>query len=162
MKEKIFILVAMIIAPLAGISQQFLSNNQMLIKDAITGGLVVVEQTYQLQDTATNQLFGRNNQPEFGRAIALGVKCEKGVIVPEKLKQPWAYDTDFERYRGRYNGVLSDMQIRDINDNVSLQKQRVESVEYSTLTPSVNCVCTGSAGLKNTFPKHPFLMLRLL
>ena len=45
MKERIFILVAMIIAPLAGISQQFLSNNQMLIKDAITGGLVVVEQT---------------------------------------------------------------------------------------------------------------------
>ncbi len=151
MKGKICILIAMMMYPLMGISQQFYSNYQLLIKDAISGSLVIVEQSYQLQDTATQQLFGRNNKPEFGKSIAIGVKCSNGLIVGNKSQQPWMYDANCEPYLNKYRGILSDMYIKDISDVVSAQKQKCTSVTRKDLMPSINYIWTDSTMLCNTF-----------
>ena len=57
------------------------SGNQQIIHDATKDGLVIVSQSYQLEDTVTHQKFGRYGKPEFGQGYSVGVKISGKLIL---------------------------------------------------------------------------------
>lgn len=99
-------------------AQFFYSNNQQIIKDAVINSLVIVEQSYQLEDTITHRLYGRNNQPEFGKLRGLAVKIKNGYLVNKNLLSPWAFDENCIRYLNQYKGVISKTSMYEISDTI--------------------------------------------
>ena len=118
MKRIIFLTVVIFLS--VGINAQFFySNNQQIIKDIVTNSFVVVEQSYQLEDTVNHQLFGRNNQPEFGKLRGFAVKTKEGYIVSNNLLAPWTVDENCRRYLNQYKGKISKTSIFEILDTVT-------------------------------------------
>lgn len=99
-------------------AQFYYSHNQQIIKDAVINSLVIVEQSYQLEDTITHQLYGRNNQSEFGKLRGLAVKTKDGYLVNKQLLSPWAFDENCIRYLDQYKGVISKTSIYEVSDTI--------------------------------------------
>lgn len=106
-------------------AQFFYSNNQQIIKDAVINSLVIVEQSYQLEDTMTHRLYGRNNQSEFGKLRGLAVKTKEGYLVNKNLLSPWAFDENCIRYLNQYKGVISKTTIYEISDTIAYYRDIV-------------------------------------
>ncbi len=155
MKKIISIVCIMVLMPWAGVAQQFYSPNQLLLKEALTPALVLVEQSFHLQDTATQQRFGRNNQPEFGRGVALGVRCDKGLVVGDRLQRPWLYDSTCASYLGRYRGVATTVTLRQLSDSVAAVRHSFDTMQRCELTKEVNYLWNDSTTLCNTMVVAP-------
>lgn len=95
----------------------FSSNNQQLVEDAITGGMVIVEQAYQLEDTVSHQLFGRYGNNEFGQSYSVAVKVPGGLLVQDCAIRPWEYDENFDRYRESHRPALYTTRYREFTDS---------------------------------------------
>ena len=100
---------------LAGFSLQ--SPNQEMVEDAITGGMVIVEQAYQLEDTVSHQLFGRYGNNEFGQSYSVAVKVPGGLLVQDCTARPWEYDPNFDRYRESHRPALYTTRYRELTDS---------------------------------------------
>lgn len=108
----------MLMLPLTGMGQLFQSSTQQMIESAIKPAFVIVEQSYQLQDS-TGQRFGRYGQPEFGKAIGLGILVDSAVIVSEKVAQPWKGDENYQRFRNDYTPHLYQISCKEIGDSMA-------------------------------------------
>lgn len=121
MKKIFFLAVAISIS--VGIKAQFFySDNQQIIKDIVINSFVIVEQSYLLQDTVNHQLFGRNNQTEFGKLRGIAVKTKDGYLISNELLTPWDVDEDCKRYLNQYRGVISKTNIFEISDTIVSQR----------------------------------------
>lgn len=94
------------------------SNNQQLIEDAIKGGMILLEQSYQLEDTTTHQRFGRYGKEEFGKSYSLAVKVNDGICITDRATRPWEYDENFSRYRDSHRPILYKTSYRELPDSL--------------------------------------------
>lgn len=75
------------------------SDNQELIREAVKDGLVLVRQSYQLEDTLTGKRYTLDNRPEFGGLTAVAVRTAGGLILPKALLEPWTGDRNYDEFR---------------------------------------------------------------
>lgn len=120
MKNSIFLTLLML--PSFAFAQfnasMFSTNNQQLVEDAIQGGIVILGQSYQLEDTVMNQRFGRYGEAEFGRNYSLAVKVSGGLCLFGQVMRPWESDENFARYRETHKPVLYKTYYRCLSDSV--------------------------------------------
>ena len=117
----------------------FSSSEQQLVQSVVSNSLLIIEQSYQLRDTVSNQLFGRNNRPEFGKIRGIGVKSTAGYILGKQLMTPWMLDANCTRYLNEYKGVLSKTTAFELTDTVSPAHELPISIMASQNT-KVCCV----------------------
>lgn len=115
--KKAFITLAAAL-PLTIAAQFFSSPNQQLIKDAVDGAIIIVEQSYQLEDTVSGQRFGRFGNKEFGKSYSLAVLTDSGYCLSPAAMKPWETDPNFEKYRQSHKPVLYKTAYRNFNDSV--------------------------------------------
>ncbi len=133
------------------------SPNQQFVEQAIRDGLFVVKQTYQLEDTTTNQRFGRYGNEEFGMDASLAIRLKDGYIVNSNLLTPWMQDANFERYRGTHRPILSRSVSIELRDstlspfNLSVDSLRMVDNRLSLIS-STDTLISGF-GIKTY--KHP-------
>lgn len=110
-------------------AQIFMSSNQQLVEEAIKNGIVVIRQSYQLEDSVSHQRFGRYGNEEFGKTYSLGVKVEGGILLENKAIRPWNYDENFVRYQDSHRPVNIKTEVKELKDSVfSNAKLNVDSV----------------------------------
>lgn len=115
--KKTFITLATAL-PLGLAAQFFSSPNQQLIKDAVDGGIVIFEQSYQLEDTVSGQRFGRYGNKEFGKTYSLAVLTDSGYCLSPDALTPWHGDANFEKYRHSHKPVLYKTAVRHFGDSI--------------------------------------------
>ena len=115
--KKTFITLAAAL-PLTIAAQFFSSPNQQIIKDAVDGGIIIVEQSYQLEDTVSGQRFGRFGNKEFGKSYSLAVLTDSGYCFSPAAMKPWETDPNFEKYSTSHKPVLYKTACRTFNDSV--------------------------------------------
>ena len=95
---------------LTGFAQiSFQTNNQQIIEDAVAGGLLIVRQEYQLEDTVSMKRYTWNNRPEFGSTLSFCVLAENGYVISNSGLKPWMHDPKFDKYKdSAYRPVLTD------------------------------------------------------
>ena len=94
------------------------SDNQELIKNAVQGGLYIVESSYQLEDS-TGQRFGMDGKNYFSRVDNIGFVIDNGIVVPDDVLKPWRTDESFNHYANTHKPVLHEVSLRLINDSTS-------------------------------------------
>ena len=99
-------------------ASMFSTSNQQLVEDAIQDGIVIWRQSYQLEDTAMNQRFGRYGEAEFGKSYSLAVKVGGGLYLFGQAMRPWESDGNFARYRETHKPVLYKTYYRCLSDSV--------------------------------------------
>lgn len=96
----------------------FNSPNQQLVEDAVRKGIVLVRQDYQLQDTLTNQKYGRNHETYFGTVYSIAAKLQNALSVSERFVSPWEYDSNFAQYNNsHYQPIISKTMFRALSDS---------------------------------------------
>lgn len=98
------------------------STQQQFVEGAVKPGLFVAMRSFQLWDEKTDELFGYNNNKEFGTQYALGVKITDGYCVPGNIMNPWDYDSNFKKYSKKYSPLAMDAKYTELNDSAALYR----------------------------------------
>ena len=98
--------------------QIFKSSNQQFVEQAIKNGIFVIKQTYQLEDTTTQQRFGRYGNEEFGAFSSLAIRTSNGILVDSQLLSPWETDSNFSRYRATHRPVIANSYSMEFGDSI--------------------------------------------
>lgn len=115
--------------PLSVMAQMFMSSNQQLVEEAIKNGIIIVRQSYQLEDTVSHQRFGRYGNEEFGKTYSLGIKVDGGIVLNKKAVHPWEYDENFTRYQASHRPINIKTEIKELKDSIfSNVKFNVDSI----------------------------------
>lgn len=122
MKNKLIALLLLIL-PLMSICGQEIdinsllrSDNQDLIKSAVSGGLYVVESSYLVQDNEDGKQYGLDGKPYFNKFQYLGVAIDNGLILGKNAVRPWEGDETFATYKEKYTPVFYGMEIQSFSD----------------------------------------------
>lgn len=118
---KKIVLLIVILLPMRMVAQVFRTSNQQLIEDAVRSGLVIYSQSYQLKDTISNQIYGRNGSDEFGKSYTIGVKIENHLMVPKSALSPWDNDPNYQRYISTHKPLLFKSSVRIIGDSTKYE-----------------------------------------
>ncbi len=148
MKKIIIALLLILSGSYPAISQTFeMSPNQQFIEDAIKDGILIVNQEYQLQDTETKQLYGRNNKEFFGKTYSMLLKVEDGYYGDIKIVKPWLYDSNYMEYRdkNKYTPKISGTSYRNI-DNHFFKPSPFDADSYLPITEDFLYMWPGSDG----------------
>lgn len=111
----IFMLLAITVNSIA--QSGIFSPNQQLIEAAIKNGIIIICQSYQLEDTTTHQRYGRYGNKEFGKSYSIGVKVNGGIVVTNKTMKPWEYDNNYSRYRDSHKPILYQTTVKELSDS---------------------------------------------
>lgn len=129
--KKLLIILILLMPFFAGaqIFKMMTTPNQAIIKDAVNGGIFIVAQHYQLEDTVSGQRYGRNGGNNFGCSYSLGIKLNNKLCLNIDAIAPWEQDDNFNRYRGAYRPVCTETTYKELNDST-----------FSTLSIDYNCI----------------------
>lgn len=123
--RKIVNLIITLLLPIAVYSQGVIySPNQQLIEMAVKNGILLTTQAYQLEDTASQQRFGRYGSEIFGKKIGLSFKTQDGIVFDEELLNPWDADGNFNRYRETHTPVLVNSKFEILSDTINTPFER--------------------------------------
>lgn len=78
-----------------------------LLQESLRPALIISRQSFQVRDKETGDLYGLNNNDEFGTDISLGVRVGKALILTDHAINPWNYNSKYDAYRDKYDPVLS-------------------------------------------------------
>lgn len=127
MKKTIIIslLLASFHSVAAQISQTLLNSpNQQLVESAVKDAFVVLQQDYQLLDTATNTRYGWNHQELFNSIYSVGIQVKDGFVVTDRFTAPWKYDARYHSLNNdAYRPIISQTSYRAIGDTVMVSVQ---------------------------------------
>ena len=112
------IIILLIFTPFLMMGQIFKSSNQQFVEQAIKDGIFVIRQTYQLEDTTTQQRFGRYGNEEFGAYSSLAIRTSDGIIADSQLVSPWETDSNFSRYRTSHKPVIAQAYSKELDDSI--------------------------------------------
>lgn len=102
----------------------FNTSNQQIVQSAVENGFVSVSSSYRLQDLKTQKLYGRNGSDAFGAVTSWGVKIEGGFILLDQAVRPWEYDSNFNKYRGKFGTVPYQLSFTEGD-----AKKRIDSID---------------------------------
>lgn len=125
---KIILFITILIFSSVSLSSQVIvkSQSQSFVEQAIKDGIFVIRQTYQLEDTITQQRFGRYGNEEFGAYSSLAFRTSDGFIVDSQLLSPWETDSNFSRYRTSHKPVMAQAYSVEFGDSI------MSPITYST------------------------------
>lgn len=114
----IILLLASFHSAAAQISQSLLNSpNQQLVETAVEDAFIILQQDYQLLDTATNTRYGWNHQELFNSIYSVGIRVEEGYVVNDRFMAPWKYDTRYINLNNTaYRPIISNTQYRTLYD----------------------------------------------
>lgn len=116
--KRLLLIFMLLAATVNSIAQSgIFSPNQQLIEDAIKNGIIVICQSYQLEDTTTHQRYGRYGNKEFGKSYSIGVKVNGGIAVTNKTMKPWEYDNNYSRYRDSHKPIRYQTKVKELSDS---------------------------------------------
>lgn len=143
MKRNIVLLFFALIANIAyaQLPQGFLSlsPNQIMVENAVEKGILLFKQDFQLLDTVSNTLFGRNNQEMFGSTYSIAYKLKNVCVVSDKFISPWQYDENFKKIENNtYLPIVSKTQYRDITDS-TMKVMNFRSENCNPIADNVFC-----------------------
>ena len=120
MNKRYFLLVCAFVSSLFLNAQEFsgMFGTEKIIRESCKNACVIIEKTYHLKEVKTGNLYGLNGKDEFGTVYSLGVATEEGLIVGDKVTQPWNYDSNYEVYRSdiRYEPVLYETSVKPLGE----------------------------------------------
>lgn len=140
------ILILLFIAMITNVGQAQLpqgffgaSPNQIMVEKAVEKGVILFRQDFQLLDTVSNTLYGRNNQEMFGSTYSIAYKLKDRCIVSDEFVNPWQYDENFMKIENNtYLPIVSGTQYRDITDStMKVMNYRAENCK--SITDDVVC-----------------------
>lgn len=111
-------IILFIFVPFLSMGQIFKSPNQQFVEQAIKDGFYILKQAYQLEDTVTNQRFGRYGNEDFGSISCLAIRTEEGSILSKNVLSPWVQDENYSRYRDSHRPILSKGTTIEFGDSV--------------------------------------------
>lgn len=111
-------LILFIFTPFFIMGQIFKSANQQFVEQAVKNGIFIIKQTYQLEDTTTQQRFGRYGNDDFGAFTSLAIRTSDGYLVDSCLLYPWTTDSNYSRYRSSHKPVLASSYSMDFGDSI--------------------------------------------
>lgn len=136
MKIKTIFTAASLIMALSSAAQplsfSFRTNNQQLIDDALDGTFVKVCRYYELCDTVNHEFFGRNDKDYFNIIPFIGIKTERGIVLPIAAEKPWINDEDFYEYHKSYKPIISKTTVSNLNAKV--RENRVDLLHHQATT----------------------------
>lgn len=134
------LIMILLFTPFIMMGQIFKSQNQQFVEQAIKDGIFVIRQTYQLEDTTTNQRFGRYGNEEFGFAASLAIRTTDGYVVDSNILFPWDTDSNFSRYRDSHRPVLASSYSMEFGDSIMTQISfTLDSVNSNQRKLSILC-----------------------
>lgn len=111
---------------------------QPIIEKAVSNGLFVCRQSYQILDLKTGDLYGLNGQEEFGTQYTLGIKACDGFLTYDKFMHPWDYDDKFNKYRGKYTPVIYNSSFAEQNETATFDSLNCDK-GYKAMCDSSLC-----------------------
>lgn len=107
--KKILLILISVFTVLNVFSQIYVqSPTQQMVEDAVSNGIYVIEQSYQIRENATGRMYGSDGKNVFGTTFSLGFKATKGFYVYDKAARPWEYDSNYKQLeKDRYTPVIS-------------------------------------------------------
>ena len=99
---------------------------QSIIEEAVKNGFFITQQSFQIRDKESGELFGLNGKPEFGVKYSLGLKTPDGIIMSERAIRPWEYDEKFKKYAEKYDPVFYQAKYTELGEKV-----KYDSLTYS-------------------------------
>lgn len=102
------------------------STSQQFIEDAVMSGLFISEQSFQICDKETGELFGLNRKSEFGKQYSIGIKIPNGLLLNDVAVRPWMYDLKYGRYKDKYDPVFYQAKFAEMKE-----KAEFDSLAYS-------------------------------
>lgn len=114
-------IILLLFTPFLMMGQIFKSPNQQFVEQAIKDGIFIIKQTYQLEDTTTQQRFGRYGNEEFGAFSSLAIRTTDGYIVDSMLLSPWNSDNNYSRYRDSHRPVMARSFSKEFGDSIMSQ-----------------------------------------
>lgn len=108
MKRILLYLIVMCMPLACAYAQQFTIGKSvatMWVESTVDSAFFLSRQSFQVCDKKTGELYGLNNQNEFGTQFSLGVKVKNGYVLTDKAIRPWVYDSKFETYKNGYDPV---------------------------------------------------------
>lgn len=145
-------LAALPLCAAAQLSNLFKTDNQALVEQAIANGIVLVEQSYQLSDSAGKH-YGRYGEEEFGTITSIGVRVDSSLVVTEAAASPWRFDENFDRYRDSYTPVLYQTCVYNFGDSASGFNDSIQ-LEYVALAENLYYVPSSDGDLGYTPRKY--------
>ena len=112
------LIIILLFTPFLMMGQIFKSPNQQFVEQAIKDGIFIIKQTYQLEDTTTQQRFGRYGNEEFGSFSSLAIRTKDGYIVDSRLLSPWDSDNNYSRYRASHKPVIARSFSKELEDSI--------------------------------------------
>lgn len=94
------------------------TDNQELIRKSLEKSLIIVNSSYQLKDTVTNEYYGRLGRDEFGHIYSIGIKVKGGYYLSDKAVRPWMYDSNFNRYKETHLPVFYKIYYKELQDSI--------------------------------------------
>lgn len=93
-------------------------SSDKIVREACINACVIVEQTYQLKEVKTGNIYGLNGHEEFGAVVSLGVATADGLVVGPQATSPWNYDLNYDTYRkdDRYEPVLYETSVKPVGE----------------------------------------------
>lgn len=121
------------------------------VENAISPAFFLSRQSFQVSDKKTGDLYGLNNNDEFGTEITLGVKIKNGYVLTDKAIHPWEYNAKFETYKENYNPVQYISEYSEFTDNakydtLDISKSKVNELLSKSLY-LVSSDCLSNKGL---------------
>lgn len=115
------------------------SPNQIIVEKAVEKGVILFRQDFQLLDTVSNILYGRNNQEMFGSKYSIAYKLKNKCIVSDEFVNPWQYDENFRKIENNtYLPIVSSTLYRNITDStMKIMNYRAENCK--SITDDVMC-----------------------
>lgn len=102
------------------------STSQQFVEDAVTSGLFISEQSFQICDKETGELFGLNGKSEFGKQYSIGIKIPNGLLLSDVAVRPWMYDMKYGKYKDKYDPVFYQAKFAEMKE-----KAEFDSLAYS-------------------------------
>lgn len=114
------------------------SDDQMLIKNAVDSAIYIIRQDYALIDTVDNKRYTQDNQEYFGRYYTAAMMIDSVLWTDTDLLEPWLSDTSFSYYNKRYGWkpILTQTWVRPIVRN-DFEKLDFEYYKSDSVTDSV-------------------------
>lgn len=107
MKQVAYILLSFFVF-VADVQAQLVVHKPMAVQwteNMVSPALFLFRQSFQVADNKTGDLYGLNNQDEFGAEVSIGIKVKDGFVLTDKAIHPWAYNSKFDEYKEKYKPV---------------------------------------------------------
>lgn len=120
--NKLVLILLFVSGPLFGQSFNYVElleesiNNQDIVREAVKSTFFISQQSFQICDRETGELFGLNGKKEFGIQYSLGIKVPGGFLLNDEAVRPWVYNDKYKKYQNKYDPVFYQAKFSELSE----------------------------------------------